>query len=194
MKKLSEGSVIEVPSKNLHVGDVLFIEENEEIPCDCVVLYSSNANGICYIQTANIDGETNLKLRCAPSLTQKKLEKCRDYEGVANAIHNMDAMTIECPPPNSRIYDFPAVLRQGEDSTALDASSLFLQVCHLCNTRYMYKEKSPDFWHSFAAVVYTGNETKFGQNKDVPEMKLTKSDRMINWFTVVLFCFQVVCG
>ena len=58
----------------------------------------------------------------------------------------------------------------------------------------MYKEKSPDFWHSFAAVVYTGNETKFGQNKDVPEMKLTKSDRMINWFTVVLFCFQVVCG
>lgn len=41
-------------------------------------------------------------------------------------------------------------------------------------------------------MVYTGNETKFGQNKDVPEMKLTKSDKMINWFTVILFCFQVV--
>ena len=44
---------------------------------------------------------------------------------------------------------------------------------------------------SFAAVVYTGNETKFGQNKSVPEMKLTHSDRMINWFTVIIFCFQV---
>lgn len=137
MKKLSGGNVIEVPSKSLHVGDVLYLEENEEIPCDCVVLYSSNANGICYIQTANIDGETNLKLRCAPALTQKKLAKLKNYESVANAIHNMEAMTIECPPPNSRIYDFPAVLRQGERSTALDASSLFLQVCHLCNTSYM---------------------------------------------------------
>ena len=46
MKKLSGGNVIEVPSKSLHVGDVLYLEENEEIPCDCVVLYSSNANGI----------------------------------------------------------------------------------------------------------------------------------------------------
>lgn len=42
-----------------------------------------------------------------------------------------------------------------------------------------------------AACVYTGNETKFGMNKKIPEMKLTHSDRMINWFTVLIFCFQV---
>ena len=45
---------------------------------------------------------------------------------------------------------------------------------------------------SFAACVYTGNETKFGMNKKTPEMKLTHSDRMINWFTVLIFCFQLV--
>ena len=134
---MNGGVVIEVPSKSLRVGDVLYIEENEEIPCDCVVLYSSNASGICYIQTANIDGETNLKLRCAPSLTQKKLAKLTNYEDVASAINDMEDLTIECPPPNSRIYDFPAVLKQGKNSIALDASSLFLQVCHLCNTGYM---------------------------------------------------------
>ena len=27
-----------------------YLQEDEEIPCDCVVLYSSNPNGICYIQ------------------------------------------------------------------------------------------------------------------------------------------------
>lgn len=39
--------------------------------------------------------------------------------------------------------------------------------------------------------MYTGNETKFGMNKKTPEMKLTHSDRMINWFTVIIFCFQL---
>ena len=46
--------------------------------------------------------------------------------------------------------------------------------------------------HSYAACVYTGNETKFGMNKKTPQMKLTHSDRMINWFTVIIFCFQLV--
>ena len=45
--------------------------------------------------------------------------------------------------------------------------------------------------YRFAACVYSGNETKFGMNKKVPQMKLTKSDIMINWFTVLIFCFQV---
>ena len=44
---------------------------------------------------------------------------------------------------------------------------------------------------SYAACVYTGNETKFGMNKKTPEMKLTHSDRMINWFSVIIFCFQL---
>lgn len=39
--------------------------------------------------------------------------------------------------------------------------------------------------------MYTGNETKFGMNKKIPQLKMTHSDRMINWFTVFLFCFQV---
>ena len=42
--------IVEITSAELHVGDVLYLQEDEESPCDCVVLYSSNPNGICYIQ------------------------------------------------------------------------------------------------------------------------------------------------
>ena len=42
--------VVEITSAELRVGDILYLQEDEEIPCDCVVLYSSNPNGICYIQ------------------------------------------------------------------------------------------------------------------------------------------------
>ena len=51
MVKVLRGEMIaEIPAKDIQVGDVLYITENEEIPSDCVVLYSSNPNGICYIQ------------------------------------------------------------------------------------------------------------------------------------------------
>ena len=35
---------------------------NEEIPCDMVMLASEDPEGGCYITTANLDGETNLKV------------------------------------------------------------------------------------------------------------------------------------
>ena len=33
-----------------------------EVPCDLVLLSSSDRDGRCYITTANLDGETNLKV------------------------------------------------------------------------------------------------------------------------------------
>ena len=35
---------------------------NEEFPADMVLLSSSHDDGTCYITTANLDGETNLKV------------------------------------------------------------------------------------------------------------------------------------
>ena len=40
--------------------------------------------------------------------------------------------------------------------------------------------------------MYTGNETKFGMNKNTPKLKLTHSDRMINLFTVIIFILQLI--
>lgn len=32
------------------VGDIIRLEEDHEVPCDAVVLSTSDANGLCYIQ------------------------------------------------------------------------------------------------------------------------------------------------
>lgn len=78
------------------------------------------------------------------------------------------------------------------DSTdiSLSPSNLLLQVTRLENTEFMYHH-SFFINHSYGVVVYTGHETKFGQNKSKPILKLAVSDRMTSVFTVVVLCLQV---
>lgn len=39
------------------------IMRDQDIPCDLVLLMSSNAESKCFVTTANLDGETDLKVR-----------------------------------------------------------------------------------------------------------------------------------
>lgn len=60
----SYGKVEEIEWRDIKVGDVLVIDTDEEIPADCVVLTCGGIQGpICYVETAAIDGETNLKMK-----------------------------------------------------------------------------------------------------------------------------------
>jgi magnesium-transporting ATPase (P-type) len=41
------------------------VRKNEDIPADILLLYSANENGIAYVDTMALDGETNLKEKVA---------------------------------------------------------------------------------------------------------------------------------
>jgi hypothetical protein len=47
---------------DLQVGDVIQILEGESIPADCILLRTKKGtNGMCFVQTTDLDGERNLK-------------------------------------------------------------------------------------------------------------------------------------
>ena len=58
-------------SREIMPGDVLKLSKGERIPADAIVLSTSLEEGVCYVDTMNLDGETSLKRRTAIAYTQK---------------------------------------------------------------------------------------------------------------------------
>ena len=75
-------------------------------------------------------------------------------------------------------------------NASLSAQNLLLQVTQLQFTQFA-SVPGVSLTARYGAVVYTGNETKFGQNKNVPKQKIPISDYKTSVFTVVIVCLQV---
>ena len=90
--------------KNIKVGNILKINQNEEFPADLILLNSSDFNGICYIETKNLDGESNLKYKTSKSEVSKYF--VNEYE-----ISNFIGESIFCNQPDNNIHEFKGQLK-----------------------------------------------------------------------------------
>lgn len=173
---VKKGIKTRIQAQDIRVGDLVWLRENDEVPCDLVLLGTSESQGVCFLETAALDGETDLKTRVIPppcaGLTPDLLHKIK---GV-----------IECPVPDKDIRRFDANLRLfppfiDNDLCSLTIKNTLLQSCYLRNTEW-----------ACGVAVYTGNETKLGMSRGLPEPKLTAVDAMIDKLTGAIFLFQLV--
>ena len=146
------------------VGDIIRVESEEPFPADLVLLASSEPEGLCYIETANLDGETNLKIKQAIPETAN-LVSPGDLSRLAGRVRSEQ--------PNSSLYTYEATLSMsaggGEKELPLAPDQLLLRGATLRNTPWIH-----------GIVVFTGHETKLMRNATATPIKRTQVERMVN--------------
>ncbi|GAB2280128.1 Putative phospholipid-transporting ATPase 9 [Dionaea muscipula] len=156
--------------RHLRVGDIVKVEKDEFFPADILLLSSSYEDAICYVETMNLDGETNLKLKQALEVTSSLSED--------STFANFKAI-IRCEDPNANLYSFVGTMDL-EDQHALSPQQLLLRDSKLRNTDYVY-----------GAVVFTGHDTKVMQNATDPPSKRSRIERKMDY--VIYFMFFMLC-
>ncbi|XP_048557382.1 phospholipid-transporting ATPase 2-like isoform X1 [Triticum urartu] len=172
---VKDGIRRQIKAREIHVGNIVWLHENDEIPCDLVLIGTSDPQGICYVETAALDGETDLKTRIIPSIcADLSSEQLGKIKGV-----------VECPNPDNDIRRFDANMRLfppiiDNEKCPLTINNTLLQSCYLRYTEW-----------ACGVAIYTGNETKSGMSRGTAKPKLTAADSMIDILTVAIFVFQI---
>nr|XP_043639863.1 probable phospholipid-transporting ATPase 4 [Erigeron canadensis] len=171
---IGNGSFVDRSWKMLRVGDVVKVMKNEYFPCDLLSLSSSYEDGVCYVETMNLDGETNLKIKRCLECTL-----CFDQELKFDKFKAI----VRCEDPNSSLYTFVANMEfGGEDEDQLNASyplsssQLLLRDSKLQNTDYVY-----------GVAIFTGRDTKVVRNSMKSPSKRSRIERKMDHVIYVLF-------
>lgn len=155
---------------NIVVGDIVLVKKNEPFPADLVCFWSPEADGNCYIETASLDGETNLKLRRSTQGMFHQLAKCeRDAEGIPQFRTRDLAARIVCELPNSRLYSFTGFFeKEGgrQPRIQLIPDNVLLRGSDLRNVKYI-----------LGAVIFTGEDSKLCRNMTAKHHKVSSIDR-----------------
>uniref|UniRef100_A0A8C3U6C1 Phospholipid-transporting ATPase n=1 Tax=Catharus ustulatus TaxID=91951 RepID=A0A8C3U6C1_CATUS len=163
--------------KDIKVGDIIRLKKNAFVPADILLLSSSEPNSLCYVETAELDGETNLKFKMALEVTHRYLQE-------ESALADFDGL-VECEEPNNRLDKFTGTLSWRNSKYPLDADKILLRGCKMRNT---------DFCHGM--VIFAGADTKIMKNSGRTRFKRTKIDSLMNYmvYTIIVVLILLSAG
>ncbi|XP_045155973.1 phospholipid-transporting ATPase IK [Echinops telfairi] len=160
--------------EDLCVGDVVCLRKDSIVPADMLLLSSTEPSSLCYVETADIDGETNLKFRQAVAATHHELRSIR-------RMSNFQGKVV-CEKPNGRMHHFVGSLDWRGKKYPLDSGNILLRGCKIRNTDtcyglVIYADGCMDRWVGF--------DTKIMRNCGKIHPKRTKLDRLMNRLVVL---------
>lgn len=173
-QKLTSHGVIQVPSADIQVSDLIIVEKDQRVPADMIFLSTTEKNGACFIRSDQLDGETDWKLRLAVSATQR-LSSAED-------LFHIDA-SLYAEEPKRDIHSFVGKFTRydgegSEDPLGIE-NTLWANTVIASGT-------------AIGIVIYTGSETRSVMNNSEPRSKVGLTDLELNQQTKVLFAAVIL--
>ncbi|RIA95832.1 hypothetical protein C1645_816125 [Glomus cerebriforme] len=191
--------------RNVRVGDFLFLRNNDAVPADAIILSTSEPEGTCFVETKDLDGETNLKpRRCVPDTKYiNSPDDCTkatfyiDSERPNSNLYSYNAALILTEPDghdpevdNRSLSSEPSILERKwkkKKTIPVDINNLLLRAHVIRNTEWV-----------IAITVYTGVETKIMLNSSETPSKRSRIEKEMNHEVIlnffVLIILALVCA
>ncbi|XP_055603469.1 phospholipid-transporting ATPase ID-like isoform X3 [Uranotaenia lowii] len=175
-KTLRHGKLVDERWSGVQVGDIIRMDNDQFVAADILLLSSSEPNGLCFIETAELDGETNLK--CKQCLLETAV--LGEQEDMLWRFNG----EIICEPPNNLLNKFEGTLTWKNQRYPLDNEKILLRGCIIRNTQWCY-----------GVVIFAGKDTKLMQNSGKTKFKRTTIDRLLNFIIIgIVFFLLSICG
>ncbi|KAH6902733.1 phospholipid-translocating ATPase [Coprinopsis sp. MPI-PUGE-AT-0042] len=166
--------------EDLKVGDFVKIMDDEPIPADILICSTSEEDNVAFVETKNLDGETNLKSRRA-------IDILNQFNTSEACIDPQYSFSVKCERPDTDMYRLNAVVQFEGQEASVDASMVLLRGTVLRNTGW-----------AIGVVLFTGIDSKIMLNSGDTPSKRSKVERQMNPQVMInlliLFILAVVCG
>ncbi|KAG8955493.1 hypothetical protein FRC03_011207 [Tulasnella sp. 419] len=166
--------------EDVHVGDIVMLRSDDPIPADILIIATSEEENVAFVETKNLDGETNLKSR----------------HGVAEISHlrtpedfTTTSLEIEVEAAAANMYQMHGAvsIKETDMKHPIDLQTVLLRGTVVRNTRWC-----------IGVVLYTGLDTKIVMNSGLTPSKRSKVERKMNPQVLInlaiLAAMAVVCA
>ena len=155
-------------------GNIIKIKEDEECSCDILIIKSSNDNGYLFVDTKNLDGESNLKEKYV-------VENLKNIQLDLNELSLLSGNIITTYS-DENLNEWEGLLSYNNLNDIICCmDNMMLKGTILKNTEYVY-----------GIVIYAGHQTKIMKNSHKPEPKISKMIKTMDKLLYSLFAFTLV--
>ncbi|KAI8640888.1 hypothetical protein BD408DRAFT_418976 [Parasitella parasitica] len=178
-------------SKDVRVGDFILLRNGDSLPADAVLLSTSDKEGVCFVETKDLDGETNLK----PRTSIPQLKHIQSGADCLNQCH----FYLEAGSPSPDLYKFEGTLvtlekAQGSSEKWVKKSKTPIEIDNILLRGHVVRNTK---W-AIALVLFTGTDTKIMLNSGETPSKQSRVDKDMNKEIfvafAVLFLLCLVCA
>eukprot|EP00668_Euglena_longa_P034865 GGOE01044759.1.p1 GENE.GGOE01044759.1~~GGOE01044759.1.p1 ORF type:complete len:1221 (-),score=464.12 GGOE01044759.1:614-4276(-) len=180
----TEGAPVTIDWQDVQVGNVVLLTNGDQVPADVIILGTCDTiGGFCYIETSNLDGETNLKSKAAVEISHRPLSELGlgPSEASAEVLRWLLEVRVECEEPNRHLELFTGTLFTATGQLGLSNQNVIYRGCTVRNTKWVC-----------GLVTFTGMETKLMQNSMEKPLKRSTLERQTDHYTIVVLVVLVI--